>query len=426
MVYSSTVQRLIKCAGYRTSAACLAAQNFTMPAMSPTMTEGNISSWKIKEGDSFAAGDVILEIETDKAQMDVEAQDDGILFKIMEKDGSKAVKVGTRIGVLAGPDDDLSSLEIPKDEADASTPKKKAAKPEPTKRSSSASEAPPATETASSPDSSAKPAKNTGKAKKQTYPLLPSVQYLVHEKGLSEADIEKMTPSGPNNRLLKGDVLAYLGTIGTEYPTELSTKINKLTHLDLSNIKMAPRKEAPKAAKKEAATVEETIQDVEVAVPISMSAVTEVQERIEASLGVFMPLSTFIARAADYANEDLPRSKSYTPTSDELFDAVLGLDKVSSRGARGTFLPQITALPATAIATMPRAKASAPKSDIIDILTGKKPLPTKRTQSPILPGVAATTNIFSVNVPKGDEKRAQIFLERVKSVLEAEPGSLVL
>jgi len=46
------------------------------------MTEGNIASWKIKEGDSFSAGDVLLEIETDKAQMDVEAQDDGILAKI--------------------------------------------------------------------------------------------------------------------------------------------------------------------------------------------------------------------------------------------------------------------------------------------------------------------------------------------------------
>jgi acetyl/propionyl-CoA carboxylase alpha subunit len=54
-----------------------------MPALSPTMTEGNIASWKIKEGDSFSAGDVLLEIETDKAQMDVEAQDDGILAKIL-------------------------------------------------------------------------------------------------------------------------------------------------------------------------------------------------------------------------------------------------------------------------------------------------------------------------------------------------------
>jgi pyruvate/2-oxoglutarate dehydrogenase complex dihydrolipoamide acyltransferase (E2) component len=54
-----------------------------MPALSPTMTEGNIAKWAVKEGDEFSAGDVLLEVETDKAQMDVEAQDDGIMAKIM-------------------------------------------------------------------------------------------------------------------------------------------------------------------------------------------------------------------------------------------------------------------------------------------------------------------------------------------------------
>lgn len=69
--------------GFRSSSAVLAAHNFTMPALSPTMTEGNIAAWKVKEGDEFIAGDVLLEVETDKAQMDVEAQDDGIMAKIM-------------------------------------------------------------------------------------------------------------------------------------------------------------------------------------------------------------------------------------------------------------------------------------------------------------------------------------------------------
>ena len=94
---------LILLIGFQNCSRTLAAQNFTMPAMSPTMTEGNIASWKVKEGkqtvgvhrssqrfilifrvagDSFSSGDVLLEIETDKAQMDVEAQDDGKLAKI--------------------------------------------------------------------------------------------------------------------------------------------------------------------------------------------------------------------------------------------------------------------------------------------------------------------------------------------------------
>ncbi|KAM0251090.1 hypothetical protein ACHAQJ_008372, partial [Trichoderma viride] len=87
-----------------------------MPALSPTMTEGNIASWKVKEGDSFSAGDVLLEIETDKATMDVEAQDEGIMMKIFSQDGSKGVQVGTRIAVLADAGDDIGALELPPDE----------------------------------------------------------------------------------------------------------------------------------------------------------------------------------------------------------------------------------------------------------------------------------------------------------------------
>lgn len=410
-----------KIAGYRTSAACLAAQNFTMPALSPTMTEGNIASWKVKEGDSFAAGDVLLEIETDKATMDVEAQDDGIVAKIVMADGSKGVKVGSRIGVLAEPGDDLSSLEIPADAAaPESSPKK-----EPSK-SDAPEAAPPAAKSEPSPsvDKPAKKAKKGGKSKAQTYPLLPSVEILMHQNGLDKSAIEKMTPTGPNNRLLKGDVLAYLGTISDSYPEELSAKLEKLTHLDLSNIKIATPPPPPKAAKAEAPAAPAPEPIAQVALPISMEAVLEVQERIENTLGVFMPLSTFIARAADFANDDLPRSKTAKPTADELFNSVLGLDKVLPAGVRGNFMPQITALPETAIATMPRRAAPSKKTDIIDILTGKKG-PVKSIQA-AMPGVAATTNIFSVSVPKGDEKRAKIFLERVKIVLESEPGRLVL
>ncbi|KAG1832832.1 pyruvate dehydrogenase X component [Suillus variegatus] len=93
-----------------------AITNLEMPAMSPTMTEGGISSWKKREGESFSAGDVLLEIETDKATIDVEAQEDGILGKIIAQDGSKNVQVGKVIALLAEEGDDISNLEAPKEE----------------------------------------------------------------------------------------------------------------------------------------------------------------------------------------------------------------------------------------------------------------------------------------------------------------------
>jgi hypothetical protein len=390
-----------------------------MPALSPTMTEGNIAKWAVKEGDSFSAGDVLLEIETDKASMDVEAQDDGILAKITQGDGAKGIKVGSRIGVIAEPGDDLSTLEIPAEESAAPPPQKEASKLEPEKKSEPKVEASPTSKPAASAD---EPVKPSGPAKKQTYPLLPSVQHLIHEHGLAPSAIDKMTPSGPNNRLLKGDVLAYMGSISSSYPTELSTKIEKLTHLDLSNIKLAAR--APAPSKKAAAEPipAAIVQDLEVAVPISMRAVIEVQKRIQSTLGVFMPLSTFIARATDVANDNLPRSKTQAASADELFSQVLGLDKIPS-GVRGTFLPQITALSGTVpVAKLPKRK----EVDIIDILTGKSRPVSKGLGGKPLPGLSGEVNVFSVTVPKGEERRARLFLDRVKMVLEEEPGRLVL
>lgn len=65
-----------------------------MPALSPTMTAGNIGVWQKKPGDSISAGDVLVEIETDKAQMDFEYQEDGVFAKILKDSGSKDVAVG--------------------------------------------------------------------------------------------------------------------------------------------------------------------------------------------------------------------------------------------------------------------------------------------------------------------------------------------
>jgi len=67
----------------------------TMPALSPTMTSGNIGTWQKKVGDTIAPGDVLVEIETDKAQMDFEFQEEGVIAKLLKESGEKDVPVGT-------------------------------------------------------------------------------------------------------------------------------------------------------------------------------------------------------------------------------------------------------------------------------------------------------------------------------------------
>lgn len=404
------------------------------------MTEGNIAKWNVKEGDSFVAGDVLLEIETDKASMDVEAQDDGIMAKIIMPDGSKGIKVGSRIGVLAEEGDDIKSLELPADEsAPAPTPKaeKKAAakEAEPAKSSASSDNQNAQAKSASSGTAQgSKEVTPSGNKINKKYPMLPSVEHLIKEKKIAKEDLENIEPTGPKGQLLKGDILAYLGKIAKGYPGELAARVQHLSHLDLSNIKIPPPKAAPKPVTEEKVVEEKAVEEkpkadtVQVALPISMANAIDVQKRIHSTLGVYMPLSTFIARASDFANDDLPRSKTAKPTADELFNEVLGLNNVHSQfGVRGNFLPQIQALPATAMATVPRVRKIEQKIDVLDFLTGKVKYQAPRRIAPTpIQGPPGTTSIFSVTVPKGDERQAKVFLEHLKEVLEEEPGSLVL
>lgn len=375
------------------------------------MTEGNIASWNVKEGQSFSAGDVLLEVETDKATMDVEAQDDGIMMKIMSGDGSKGVQVGTRIAVTAEAGDDISTLEIPADEqsqpSGGQVAKEESSAPAPQQSKSTKSEAPKPTGTGTY---------------EHKHPLLPSVGHLVKQHGLAESDIGKIKGTGPNGRLLKGDVLAYIGTINAETPGAVSSRFDKLSHLDLSNIKVAAKK-APAPKQEKAAPQEPVIENLEINVPVSLAKVVEVQRKVQDTLGVFLPLSTFITRAAELANSELPASRR-EPTVDELFDQVLGLDKVR-KSSRGVYFPQISALPpASAFAPLPKQKSA----DIIDILSSSGPGSSSGPAPPIpvVPGLSNNNNLFTLVVAKAEEERAQTFLERCKVILEQEPGRLVL
>ena len=347
--------------------------------------------------------------------------------------GSKAVKVGTRIAVLAETDDDLSALSLPAEESAPKIPPQEDLESgiDASESPESQAEVPPSSR---AEDSSKSPSPSTslGNSKKQHYPLYPSITQLLHENGLDSCEAVKISASGPKGRLLKGDVLAYLGRISSSYSSEQSARISRLGHLDLSNVKPAPPKETalPQSSKAQAQKAPEfESTDTEIAIPISLSSVMSVQKRIQATLGVTLPLSTFITRATELANDDLPRSAAMTQTVDELFNDVLGLNNVSTKTSRGSYMPQISALP-----TKPFTEraGSQRQPDVYDILTGR--LFTASTKDPGLPppGVVTSsmtgrsTNVFSVSAARGEENRARVFLERVKTILQVEPGRLIL
>lgn len=94
-----------------------------MPSLSPTMTEGTIVKWLKKEGDPVVPGDVICDIQTDKAVISMETDEEGILAKILVPEDTKDIKVGTLIALMVGEGEDWKAVEIPGPGSASETPK---------------------------------------------------------------------------------------------------------------------------------------------------------------------------------------------------------------------------------------------------------------------------------------------------------------
>ncbi|MGE3644833.1 MAG: pyruvate dehydrogenase complex dihydrolipoamide acetyltransferase [Beijerinckiaceae bacterium] len=167
--------------------------NILMPALSPTMEKGNLAKWLKKEGDQIKSGDVIAEIETDKATMEVEAVDEGILAKIVIAAGTEDVAVNAVIGVIAEEGEDVSAAASSEGEAKAA-PKAAAAAP--------AKEAPAAAPEAKSAAASAS-APAAPKADGSRVFASPLARRLAKDAGL---DLSKVQGSGPHGRIVERDV----------------------------------------------------------------------------------------------------------------------------------------------------------------------------------------------------------------------------
>ena len=166
-----------------------------MPALSPTMTEGKLAKWLVKEGDEVNSGDVIAEIETDKATMEVEAVEEGTLGKIVVAEGTEGVPVNEVIALLLEEGEDAGDLEG----AAASAPKQEAKSEEPAAKE----EAPKAEAPAPQPQATAAPAP----AKGDRVFASPLAKRIAKQEGL---DLSAVKGSGPHGRVVKADVEAAL------------------------------------------------------------------------------------------------------------------------------------------------------------------------------------------------------------------------
>lgn len=167
------------------------SKTIQMPALSPTMEEGTLAKWLVKEGDKVSSGDLLAEIETDKATMEFEAVDEGTVAKILVSEGAEGVKVGTVIAIIAEEGEDVAAAAAsggaaPAPKADAVPAKAEVAAP--------AAKADPVPAKAAAP--AAAPAEGRVKAS-------PLARRLAEAKGV---DLAAVAGSGPNGRIVKADL----------------------------------------------------------------------------------------------------------------------------------------------------------------------------------------------------------------------------
>jgi pyruvate dehydrogenase E2 component (dihydrolipoamide acetyltransferase) len=190
--------------------------NILMPALSPTMEKGNLAKWLKKEGDKVKSGDVIAEIETDKATMEVEAVDEGTIAKILVPEGTQDVAVNDVIAVLAGEGEDVKAAGA----GAASAPPKAAEAPAPKPAAAAAPAAAPAPKAAApavapapAPQAAAPAPQANGHARIFSSPL---ARRLAREAGI---ELKRINGSGPHGRIVARDVEGAKSGKGLKAPS---------------------------------------------------------------------------------------------------------------------------------------------------------------------------------------------------------------
>ena len=176
-----------------------------MPALSPTMEEGTLAKWLVKEGDDVKSGDILAEIETDKATMEFEAVDEGTIARILVPEGTDGVKVGAPIAILAGEGEDATAAAgaAPKADTQAPAPPKPAPEPKPDATPKAAPAQAPVETPAAPPQPAAAP-----RAEGDRLKASPLARRLAQAQNI---DLSSLQGSGPGGRIVRADVDAAAG-----------------------------------------------------------------------------------------------------------------------------------------------------------------------------------------------------------------------
>jgi len=263
-----------------------------MPALSPTMEEGTLARWLVKEGDMVKSGDILAEIETDKATMEFEAVDEGTISQILVAEGTDGVKVGTIIAMIAGEDEAATPAPAPK-------PVAKPAAAAPAKAATAPVAAPAATP---APQPAPKPATS------DRVIASPLAKRIAEQKGI---DLTGMQGSGPNGRIVKADLegsapqaqaATATAPLVTAAPIQLGDIQTPHEVVKLSNMR--------KIIARRLSEAKQTIPHIYLTIDVQLDALLKLRTELNASLasrGIKLSVNDMLIKAFGLALVQVPK-----------------------------------------------------------------------------------------------------------------------
>lgn len=284
--------------GFATDSGLPSHQIIGMPSLSPTMSEGNVAKWKKKEGDKVSAGDVLCEIETDKAIVDMESMEDGYLAKIIHGDGAKEIKIGEVIAIMVEDEDDIAKF---KDY----TPSGQGAANEKASSKETTPAPPPPKEDTPSPVATPKTEKSAASPQSEDRIFASPIARKMAED--HKVPISSIKGTGPNGRIVKADIEDYLASISKATPPSAPpTKELEYTDIPVSQIR--------KVTASRLVLSKQTIPHYYLTVDTCVDKLTELRNQLnavqEASSGKRISVNDFVIKAAALALRKVPQCNS--------------------------------------------------------------------------------------------------------------------
>ncbi|XWS16201.1 hypothetical protein CRYUN_Cryun34aG0064800 [Craigia yunnanensis] len=287
--------------GFASDAGLPPHQEIGMPSLSPTMTEGNIARWLKKEGDKVNPGEVLCEVETDKATVEMECMEEGYLAKIIKGDGSKEIKVGEIIAITVEEEEDIAKF---KDYSPSASDSGAPAATEP-------AAPPPKQEPIEQPVSSPEP--------KTSKPISPPSEDRIFASPLArkiaedhKVSLSSIKGTGPDGHIVKADIEDYLASRGKEVSAPTTkTKDAKLAALDYVDI---PHSQIRKVTASRLLFSKQTIPHYYLTVDTCVDKLMDLRSQLnslqEASGGKRISVNDLVIKAAALALRKVPQCNS--------------------------------------------------------------------------------------------------------------------